>query len=48
MVSLGRMRDALDPALLPRHEIVRGEIPGRSGSLLLQGEEFLSTWKEAA
>ncbi|MBK9020185.1 MAG: 4-deoxy-4-formamido-L-arabinose-phosphoundecaprenol deformylase [Sulfuritalea sp.] len=48
MVSLGRMRDALDPALLPRHEIVRGEIPGRSGSLMLQGEEFLSTWKEAA
>lgn len=48
MVSLGKMRDALDPALLPRHEIVRGEIPGRSGSLMLQGEEFLSTWKEAA
>jgi len=48
LVSLGRMRDALDPALLPRHEIVRGEIPGRAGRLLLQGEEFLSTWKEAA
>lgn len=48
MVSLGRMREAFDPALLPRHEIVRGEIPGRSGSLMLQGEEFLSTWKEAA
>jgi len=48
MVALGKMRDALDPALLPRHEIVRGEIPGRSGSLMLQGEEFLSTWKEAA
>ena len=48
MVSLGKMRDALDPALLPRHEMVRGEIPGRAGSLLLQGEEFLSTWKEAA
>jgi len=48
MVTLGTMRDALDPALLPRHEIVRGEIPGRSGSLMLQGEEFLSTWKEAA
>ena len=48
LVSLGKMRDALDPALLPRHELVRGEIPGRAGSLLLQGEEFLSTWKEAA
>jgi peptidoglycan/xylan/chitin deacetylase (PgdA/CDA1 family) len=48
LVSLGKMRDALDPALLPRHEMVRGEIPGRAGRLMLQGEEFLSTWKEAA
>ncbi|MDA8259348.1 MAG: 4-deoxy-4-formamido-L-arabinose-phosphoundecaprenol deformylase [Betaproteobacteria bacterium] len=48
LVSLGKMRDALDPALLPRHEIIRGEIPGRAGRLMLQGEEFLSTWKEAA
>lgn len=48
LVSLGQMRDALDPVLLPRHEIVRGEIPGRAGTLMLQGEEFLSTWKEAA
>ena len=48
LVSLGNMRDALDPALLPRHEMVRGEIPGRAGKLMLQGEEFLSTWKEAA
>jgi peptidoglycan/xylan/chitin deacetylase (PgdA/CDA1 family) len=48
LVSLGKVRDALDPALLPRHEMVRGEIPGRAGLLMLQGEEFLSTWKEAA
>ncbi|TRZ98373.1 MAG: 4-deoxy-4-formamido-L-arabinose-phosphoundecaprenol deformylase [Rhodocyclaceae bacterium] len=48
LVSLGKMRDALDPALLPRHEMVRGKIPGRAGLLMLQGEEFLSTWKEAA
>jgi len=48
LVSLGKMRDALDPATLPRHEIIRGEIPGRAGRLMLQGEEFLSTWKEAA
>jgi peptidoglycan/xylan/chitin deacetylase (PgdA/CDA1 family) len=48
LVSLGKMRDALDPVLLPRHEMVRGEIPGRAGQLMLQGEEFLSTWKEAA
>ena len=48
LVSLGKMRDALDPAALPRHEMIRGEIPGRAGQLMLQGEEFLSTWKEAA
>jgi peptidoglycan/xylan/chitin deacetylase (PgdA/CDA1 family) len=48
LASLGKMRDALDPALLPRHEMIRGEIPGRAGLLMLQGEEFLSTWKEAA
>ncbi|MCF8177959.1 MAG: 4-deoxy-4-formamido-L-arabinose-phosphoundecaprenol deformylase [Sulfuritalea sp.] len=48
LVSMGKMRDSLDPALLPRHEMTRGEIPGRAGSLMLQGEEFLSTWKEAA
>lgn len=48
LVSLGQLRDGLDPAQLPRHEMIRGEIPGRSGTLMLQGEEFLSTWKEAA
>ncbi|MFZ2629038.1 MAG: 4-deoxy-4-formamido-L-arabinose-phosphoundecaprenol deformylase [Rugosibacter sp.] len=48
LVSLGEMRDALDLEKLPRHEMVRGEVPGRSGSLMLQGEVFLSTWKEAA
>ena len=26
---------------LPRHEVVYGEIPGRSGALMLQGNEFL-------
>ena len=27
---------------LPRHELVMGEIPGRSGTLALQGKEFLT------
>lgn len=48
MVSIGRLAETLNPAALPRHEMVRGEVPGRSGTLMLQGEEFLSTWKEAA
>lgn len=48
LVSLGQMRESLDPARLPHHEMIRGEIPGRSGTLMVQGEEFLSTWKDAA
>jgi peptidoglycan/xylan/chitin deacetylase (PgdA/CDA1 family) len=48
LVSLGEMRDALDLEKLPRHEMIRSEVPGRSGSLMLQGEKFLSTWKDAA
>lgn len=38
----------LEPAQLPRHEIIRGTLPGRSGTLMLQGKEFLSSWKLAA
>ena len=26
---------------LPRHEVIYGEVPGRSGTLMLQGTEFL-------
>ena len=48
IVSLGNLRDSLDMNSLPRHEMVRDEIAGRSGNLMLQGEKFLSTWKEAA
>jgi len=32
----------LEPKLLPRHRLILGEIPGRSGTLALQGEEFLA------
>lgn len=31
----------LELAALPRHEIIRGSLPGRSGTLMLQGAEFL-------
>jgi peptidoglycan/xylan/chitin deacetylase (PgdA/CDA1 family) len=34
--------ESLDAADLPRHEVVRGAIPGRSGTLMLQGKEFLA------
>jgi peptidoglycan/xylan/chitin deacetylase (PgdA/CDA1 family) len=42
LVSLRDLAAALDRATLPRHEVVRGEIAGRSGTLMLQGPEFLA------
>jgi undecaprenyl phosphate-alpha-L-ara4FN deformylase len=39
LASLGSLYRSLDPAQLPRHEVVYGEVPGRSGALALQGEE---------
>lgn len=48
IVAMTDIASGLNIASLPRHEMIRGEIPGRSGTLMLQGEEFLSSWKEAA
>ena len=48
IVALRDLRQGLDLGALPRCEIVRGELPGRSGTLMLQGEEFLANLKEAA
>ena len=39
LASLGALRDSLT-APLPHHDLVLGEIPGRAGSLLLQGPAF--------
>ena len=39
LVSLRTLFETLDPQALPRHEVVYGEVPGRSGTLALQGEE---------
>ncbi len=41
LVPTRAIYDALDLEVLPRHEILRGEVAGRSGTLMLQGEEFL-------
>lgn len=41
LVSLKSLYDSLDVAALPRHEVVYGEIPGRSGTLALQGAEHV-------
>ena len=37
LVSLKSLYESLDVARLPRHEVVLGEVPGRSGTLALQG-----------
>lgn len=42
LTSTQSLFDSLDAARLPRHEVIRGELPGRSGTLMLQGEEFLA------
>ena len=42
LVSLREIADGLDLKRLPRHEMVMGEIPGRSGELAIQGPEFLA------
>ena len=42
LVSLHDYYRGLDQAALPRHAVTAGEIPGRSGTLALQGDEFLA------
>jgi len=42
LVSLRSLAESLDLKSLPRNEIALGSVPGRSGSLALQGREFLS------
>lgn len=36
------LRDAIEPLALPRCEVGAGRVDGRSGTLLVQGEEFLA------
>ncbi len=43
LVSLNELYKTLDRNSLPRCEVLQGEVPGRSGTLLLQGHEFLPT-----
>jgi undecaprenyl phosphate-alpha-L-ara4FN deformylase len=42
LVALREIADTLDLKRLPRHEMVMGEIPGRSGEVAMQGDEFLA------
>jgi undecaprenyl phosphate-alpha-L-ara4FN deformylase len=42
LVSLKEMAGDIAVKLLPRHEVIMGEMPGRSGTLAMQGPEFLN------
>lgn len=42
LVSMQKLYAGLVAEHLPRHEVLLGEIPGRSGTMLLQGPEFLA------
>ena len=48
LAALGELAAGLDIDRLPRHEMICGEVAGRSGTLMVQGDEFLADWKEAA
>jgi len=41
LVPMRSLYDTLQPIALPRCEVGRGTVPGRSGTLLCQGREFL-------
>lgn len=41
LVTLDSYFSGLDPKKLPHHDVILGEIPGRSGTLALQGQRFL-------
>ena len=42
LVSTRELFQGLTLQALPRHDLVMGEIPGRSGTLAMQGKEFLA------
>jgi peptidoglycan/xylan/chitin deacetylase (PgdA/CDA1 family) len=41
VTSMRRLYEQLQPMALPRYEVSPGTVPGRSGTLLVQGAEFL-------
>lgn len=48
LCSIQTLASAWDMDKLPRNEITFGTVPGRRGNLLMQGDEFLSEWRQAA
>ena len=48
LTSIQTLASAFDVNKLPRHELIVDTVPGRCGTLLMQGKEFLSEWRQAA
>jgi peptidoglycan/xylan/chitin deacetylase (PgdA/CDA1 family) len=48
LTSLRRLYETVQALALPRHEVGTGTVPGRSGTLLMQGAEFLGDVNLAA
>jgi len=48
VTSMRRLYESLQPMALPRHEAELAAVPGRSGTLLVQGREFLGDVNLAA
>ena len=42
LVTTRHAYEALQPAALPYHEVIQGTVPGRSGTLMVQGPEYLA------
>jgi peptidoglycan/xylan/chitin deacetylase (PgdA/CDA1 family) len=48
ITAMQDIADRLDRDTLPHHQVIRGTVPGRLGTLMVQGAEFLANWKDAA
>lgn len=48
IVAMQDIVDQLDRDTLPHHQVIPGTVPGRLGTLMVQGAEFLENWKDAA
>jgi undecaprenyl phosphate-alpha-L-ara4FN deformylase len=48
IVAMQDIVDQIDRDTLPHHQVIRGTVPGRLGTLMVQGAEFLANWQTAA
>lgn len=48
IVALRDIADRIDRNTVAHHQVVRGSVAGRLGSVMMQGPEYLADWKNAA